>query len=529
MSDGADPSAAPAHPPWWQTAVAYQIYPRSFCGTTGTGIGDLEGVRRRLDHLAWLGVDAVWLSPFYRSPMADHGYDVSDFCDVDPLFGDLATFDLLLFEAHARGLRVIIDWVPNHTSDQHPWFRQARRSRDDPKRDWFIWRDTPADGRPPNNWVASFTFESAWKPDPDTGQSYLHLFLEEQPDLNWANPQVEAAMHDTLRFWLDRGVDGFRMDVIHLIGKDPELADDPEDLAGLSHVVLNHRPETHDLLRRIRRLLDGYPGDRVAVGEVYLLDTAMVASYYGHGDELHLAFNFPPLYTPWQGEAWRSQIRTTYDEHDRRGAWPTWVLSNHDNRRHRTRYGGGEARARAAAVVLLGLRGTPFLYAGEELGLEDAVVPPERVLDPGGRDGCRAPLPWDGSPTHGWATADPWLPWPPGADQRNAEALRRDPGSILHLYRDLLALRRSSPALRTGSLTLLDEEVTGSDVVGWVREAADPGGGPPDRRTVLVSFAADTVAVDGVHGVVELASDRVGEGASFSGRLAPDQALVVQG
>ncbi|MEZ5142791.1 MAG: alpha-amylase family glycosyl hydrolase [Acidimicrobiales bacterium] len=517
--------AGPRDPdhPWWHTAVGYQVYPRSFLDTTGNGVGDLEGIRRRLGYLAWLGVDALWISPFYRSPMADYGYDVADFCDVDPLFGDLVGFDVLLAEAHALGLRVIIDWVPNHTSDQHPWFLASRSSRQDPKRDWYVWRDRRPDGSPPNNWVSAFTFDSAWQPDPTTGQSYLHVFLPEQPDLNWANPEVEAAMHDTLRFWLDRGVDGFRMDVIHLIGKDPDLADDPADLAGLSHVVLNHRPETHPLLRRIRRLLDDYPGGRMAVGEVYLLDTTMVVDYLGEDDELHLAFNFPPLYAPWTAEAWRAQIEMTYATHDAVGAWPTWVLSNHDNVRHRTRYGGGEARARAAIVLLLGLRGTPFLYAGEELGLEDAVVPPERVLDPGGRDGCRAPIPWDGSPGHGWATPDPWLPWPPDADHRHADALQRDPASILHLYRRLLAVRRTSRSLHAGSLELLAADHAAPEVVGWVRHA---DGDQP--RTVLVNFGDAAAGVDGVTGTVEVASDGVGEGERFTGVLGPGQAIIVR-
>ena len=520
----ADPvPAAPAARPWWHEAVGYQIYPRSFAGTTDRGIGDLEGIRRHLDHLVWLGVDAVWISPFYRSPMADYGYDVADFCDVDPLFGDLEAFDRLLADAHERGLRVIVDWVPNHTSDQHPWFVAARSSRDDPQRDWYLWRDTPADGSAPNNWIASFTYDSAWEPDPGTGQSYLHLFLKEQPDLNWANPEVEAAMHETLRFWLDRGVDGFRMDVIHLIGKDPALADDPDDLAGLSHVVLNDRPETHVLLRRIRSLLDGYPGERMSIGEVYLLDTARVATYLGQGDELHLAFNFPPLYAPWTAAAWREQIQTTYATHDPIDAWPTWVLSNHDNRRHRTRYGGREDRARAAAVLLLGLRGTPFLFAGEELGLDDAVVPPERVLDPGGRDGCRAPIPWDGSEGHGWPTPDPWLPFPPEAGTRNVEAQRADEGSILHLYRRVLAARRASASLRHGSLQLLPADPTAPDVVAWVRHAEGD-----DARTVLVSFGDDPSVVDGVTGTVEVASDGVGEGAPFDGRIAGGTAVVVR-
>ncbi|MDQ4132203.1 MAG: alpha-amylase family glycosyl hydrolase, partial [Actinomycetota bacterium] len=391
--------------PWWKSAVFYQIYPRSFADSDGDGVGDLEGVRAHLDHLRWLGVDAIWICPFYPSPMADFGYDVSDYCDVDPLFGTLDDFDRLLADAHDLGIRVIVDWVPNHTSDQHPWFVESRSSRDNPKRDWYIWRDRP------NNWKAAFG-GPAWTFDERTGQWYLHLFLPEQPDLDWSNPEVVAAMHDVLRFWLDRGVDGFRVDVVHGLGKDPALPDDPAELT-VPHSSVNDAAETHPLLRELRRLVDGYPGDRVLVGEVYLLDTRRVARYFGAGDELHLAFDFTSLYAPWDARAWRERLTEVAALLDPLGAWPTWTLSNHDNSRHRTRYGGSEARARAAAVLLLTLRGAPFLYEGEELGLEDAVVPPERVVDPGGRDPCRAPVPWDPGPTHGWQVADPWLPWPP--------------------------------------------------------------------------------------------------------------------
>src|SRR3954447_20655983 len=259
--------------PWWRDGVIYQIYPRSFLDTDGDGVGDLEGIRRQLPHLQWLGVDALWLSPVFRSPMADFGYDVSDYCDIDPVFGDLATMDALIAEAHERGLKVVLDWVPNHSSNQHPWFVESRSSSDAAKRDWYVWRDPAPDGGPPNNWIRAWSDQPAWTLDEASGQYYLHCFLAEQPDLNWADPAVESAMQDVLRFWLDRGIDGFRMDVIHLIGKDPALPDDPPELAALSHVPLNDRPETHALLRGLRQVLDEYPGDRMAVGEVYLLDT----------------------------------------------------------------------------------------------------------------------------------------------------------------------------------------------------------------------------------------------------------------
>jgi alpha-glucosidase len=506
--------------PWWKTAVVYQIYPRSFADANGDGVGDLAGIREHLDHLAWLGVDAVWLSPYYRSPMADFGYDVSDFCDVDPLFGTLDDFDALVEDAHQRGIRVVVDFVPNHSSDQHPWFQASRSARDDPKRDWYIWRDPKPDGGVPNNWVASFTNGPTWTFDERTGQYYLHCFLPEQPDLNWANPDVEVAMHDAMRFWLDRGVDGFRLDVIHLIGKAPDLDDDPPEFLPIPHSGLNDRPETHVLLRRMRTMLDSYPGDRMMVGEVFLLDTNLVATYYGARDELHLSFNFPPLFAPWEADRWRKQIEITYGALDPVGAWPTWVLSNHDVPRHRSRYGGDEARARAAAVLLLGLRGTPFLFQGEELGLEDAVVPPERTVDPGGRDGCRAPIPWEPGAGHGWGTAEPWLPWPPDADARSVAAQRADEGSMLHLYRRMLAARKGSPALRSGSLELFDDLPDG--VLGWERIQGD------DRRVVLVNFGSDAVAGIDVAGTISVSSDGDGEGSPFDGRLAGDTAVVVE-
>jgi alpha-glucosidase len=521
-----------SEPPWWKSCVIYQIYPRSFAegappdrspaGGRGPAVGDLAGIRSRLDHLVRLGVDAIWLSPFYRSPMRDFGYDVSDHCDVDPVFGTLDDFDDLVADCHAHGIRVVVDLVPNHTSDLHPWFQASRSSRDDPKRDWYVWRDPGPDGRPPNNWVAAFRPEPAWTFDEATGQYYLHLFLPEQPDLNWANPQVEAAMHDVVRFWLDRGVDGFRIDVVHGLGKDPDLADDPEELAGLPHVPINDRPETHPLLRRLRTLVDSYPGERMIVGEVYLLDTHLVAPYYGDDDELHLSFNFPPLYARWDAGSWREQIETTTGLLDPLGAWPTWVLSNHDNPRHRSRYGGSETRARAAALLLLGLRGTPFLYAGEELGLLDAEIPADRVVDPGGRDGSRAPIPWDPTHGHGWP-AEPWLPFPPETETHSVADEWADPRSTLSLYQRLLVGRRSSSALHRGDQRLLH---CPDGVLGWMRSAGS------DRRIVLVNFTDQMIELDGTEAlgasagwIVEVASDHTGEGSPFTGHLGSDQAL----
>ena len=501
--------------PWWKSAVVYQIYPRSFCDTDGDGVGDLEGIRRHLDHVRDLGADAIWISPFFTSPMKDYGYDVADYCDVDPLFGNLEDFDRLVADAHDRGIKVLIDWVPNHTSDRHPWFVESRRSRDNPKADWYWWRDPDPDDptKPPNNWIAAFTGGPAWTWDDTRGQWYLHNFLSEQPDLNWRNPEVVGAMLDTLRFWLDRGVDGFRIDVVHLIGKPEHLPDGPVDDKG-NVLPVHDYDDTHEHLRAIRKVLDSYPGDRTTVGEVYLMSTKRVATYYGDHDELHLSFNFPPLWAPWEARTWRRRIERVVEELDPRDAWPTWVLSNHDVRRHRTRY-GSDGAARAAAVLLLTLRGTPFLYAGEELGLEDAEIPLARVLDPGGRDGCRAPLPWDASPAHGWATEDPWLPWPPGAERdRNVAAQEGDDGSFLGLYRRLLALRRSSEALALGAFAWADDLAVPEGVLAYRR-----GG----EWTVLVNFTDERREVV-AGGDVALTSD----GAPFDGTLAPHQAVLLR-
>jgi len=493
--------------PWWQEAVIYQVYPRSFCDGSGDGIGDLGGLRAHLDHLVWLGVDAVWLSPIFRSPMADFGYDVSAYDEVDPVFGTLDDLDLLVAEAHALGLKILLDWVPNHTSVEHPWFTAHP--------DFYVWVDGVPD-TPPNRWRAAFGDMPAWTWDEGRGQWYLHLFLPEQPDLDWSNPAVVEAMHGTLRFWLDRGVDGFRMDVVHAIGKGHDLPVLlPEQEA--APVVAIDVPHTHTLLRGIRAVLDEYP-ERTSVGEVYLLDTAKVATYYGTSEdpELHLSFNFPGLWAPWQARVWRDRIDEVEQHLATPGRWPTWVLSNHDVPRHRSRY-GSEARARAAAMLLGTLRGTPFLFAGEELGLEDAVVPDGRRVDPGGRDGCRAPLPWTTEEGHGWAGgAEAWLPWPPEAVSRSASSQRADEGSVLWLYKRLLTARRGSPALRAGTFTWLRSP---PDVLAYERAEGD------DRRVILVNQGATPAAVP-LEGdwQIELSSD----GASTPAALAADAAVLLR-
>jgi len=504
--------------PWWKTAVVYQVYPRSFADGNGDGVGDLPGILAHVDHLADLGIDCVWLSPFYESPMRDNGYDVSDHCAVDPVFGTLEDFDALVAALHERGIRLIVDFVPNHVSSDHPWFVEARSSKDSPRRDWFIWADPAPDGGPPTNWTASFTEESAWELDEATGQYYLHLFLPEQPDVNWANPAVEAAQHDVLRFWLDRGVDGFRMDVLNAIGKDPQPRDVPDDLVGLAHVVLTHHETAAPLIRRIRELVDPPGTDRFIVGEIVTGDVRQQASYCGDGDGIGCAVNFASVWAPWERDAWRLLIAGMEDAYADHGAtWPSYVLSNHDNPRHRTRYGGSEARARSAALLLLGLRGTPFLYQGEELGLEDAHVPEHLALDPGGRDGCRAPIPWTADEPHGWGPV-PWLPFPPEAAARSVEAQREDPTSVLALYRQALAARKASPALQRGTLELLDAP---DDVLAFRREHG------ADVRTVVLHFG-DGAVDTGFRGTVEVASAGTNVGHGFDGRLGPDEAVVLR-
>ena len=505
--------------------VVYQIYPRSFRDTTGDGVGDLAGITAGLDHLAWLGVDAVWLSPIYRSPMRDFGYDVSDHCDVDPTFGSLADLDALIAAAHARGIEVWLDFVPNHTSSDHPWFQDAVGSRDAPRREWYVWRDPAADGGPPHTWIRHFAEGApAWTLEPATGQYYLHQFLPEQPDVDWSHPPLREAMLDVLRFWMDRGIDGFRADVVHMTGKAPELADDPPPYAGHPRAGHHHEPEAvAPHLQAIRRCLDAVPGTTM-VGEVNLSDPAEVATYVGE-DRLHLAFQFGLLSAPVTAPAWREVIATVTAAFDAVGVPPTWVLSNHDGARIATR-AGGEAAARVAAVLLLTLPGVPFIYMGDELGLSDAEVPPERVVDPGGRDGCRAPLPWTAEPDHGWA-GEPWLPWPPEPEHRNLAVQRDDPGSVLHLYRRLIRLRREHPSLGPGPLRLREVH---DEVIAVERGEAptDAPGGP--TLLVLANLGGDDVEVAAGQGWrVLLTSDGQPhvEGERFGGVLRPRQAVIL--
>jgi alpha-glucosidase len=448
--------------PWWAGAVVYQIYPRSFADADGDGVGDLRGIASRLDHLAGddgaLDVDAIWLSPIYPSPLHDFGYDISDYTDVAREFGTLADLDALIEACHARGLRVLLDLVPCHTSVDHPWFVESRSSRTNPKRDWYIWADAAPGGGPPNNWTAAFG-GSSWEWDAGTGQYYLHSFYPEQPDLNWRNPAVAGAIAGVMRFWFARGVDGFRVDAIFAAIKDDQLRDNPParragaipglaDGGGQDPLWSLNRPEVHDVVRALRRVADEFPG-RVIVGEAYV-PVEELARYLGSGadDEFHLAFDFELLLSPWRHDDLMLAIERAEALHPP-GTWPTYAISNHDQSRHASRW--GEHRARAAAFLLLTLRGVAVMYAGEEIGMVDAdpTTLPDPRYDRAGRDGCRTPMQWDASPTGGFTSGTPWLPIV-DAPARNVADQRRDPSSLLGLYRRLIAARRTSTALVRG-------------------------------------------------------------------------------
>jgi len=481
-------------PAWWQSGVIYQVYPRSFQDSNGDGVGDLAGIERRLDHLVDLGVDAVWISPFYPSPMVDFGYDVADYTGVDPLFGTIADFDRLLAAAHARGLRLLLDFVPNHSSDRHPWFLESRSSRTNPKRDWYIWRDPAADGAPPNNWISDFG-GSAWAWDEATGQYYYHAMLVEQPDLNWRNPGLKAAMLDAMRFWLDKGVDGFRLDILWHMIKAGDFPDNPanpdwrDGMADMHKVLQLHstdQPEVFAITAEMRALADRY--DAVLVGEIYLPVERLMAYYGKAGEGVHLPFNFQLIDAPWHARLLHRMI-ADYETALPPGGWPNWVLGNHDRPRIAARV--GEAQARVAAMLLLTLRGTPTLYQGDEIGIGLVDIPADRVRDPRelrepglgfGRDPVRTPMAWDGSPHGGFSAVEPWLPLHADWRTRNVAAEGADPGSMLALHRDLLRLRRAHPALAIGDVRLIEAE---GDVLAYERHLGD------ERIVVALNLGAE--------------------------------------
>jgi alpha-glucosidase len=476
---------------WWQRGIVYEIYSRSFQDSNGDGVGDLNGILLRLDYLVQLGIDAIWLTPIYPSPMADFGYDVADYCGIDPIFGTMEDFDRLLAEVHRRGLKMILDFVPNHTSDQHPWFLESRSSRENPKRDWYLWRDEP------NNWPSHFG-GSGWQWDETTKQYYYHAFLKEQPDLNWRNPAVQAAMFDILHFWLRRGVDGFRVDVMWLMIKDDEFRDNPPNPSYRPGQPSNHsalslydsnRPEVHELVARMRAVVDEYQ-DRVLIGEIYLPVEQLMAYYGADLKGANLPFNFLLLQSAWTAEA-IGQIISEYDRALPPGAWPNWVLGNHDKTRIATRT--GSLQARVAAMLLLTLPGTLTMYYGEEIGMTNVPIPPDEVQDPAeknepglglGRDPERTPMPWDGSASAGFTVSRPWLPLGGNHEEVNVSALAKEETSILHLYRKLIDLRRSRGSLVIGSINSIGAD---RGVLRYERR------GDADRILVLLNMSADSV------------------------------------
>ena len=448
---------------WWQYGIVYQIYPRSYQDSNGDGVGDLPGILSRLDYLKWLGVDAIWISPIYPSPMADFGYDISDYEGIHPLFGSLDDLDKLVKEVHDRGMKLILDFVPNHSSDQHPWFIESRSSRDNPKRDWYIWRDPAPDGGAPNNWLAAFG-GPAWEWDETTQQYYYHAFLKEQPDLNWRNPEVQRAMLQAMRFWLDRGIDGFRIDVMWHMIKDNDFKDNPPNPDYQPHmatcdkvlaVYSTDQPEVHDIVRMMRSLLDEYD-ERMMIGEIYLPIQKLVAYYGVDRNGAHLPFNFQLLTLPWDANKISLAI-AEYEQSIPQHGWPNWVIGNHDQPRVASRI--GTEQARIAAMMLLTLRGTPTVYYGEEIGMKDVPIPFEEICDPQGlnmpdknlsRDPARTPMQWSGDVNAGFSTVKPWLRVDRRFTKVNVEVQREDPESMLSLYRKLIRLRQSELSLSIG-------------------------------------------------------------------------------
>jgi alpha-glucosidase len=482
---------------WWREGVLYQIYPRSFADANGDGVGDLAGITAKLDYLEWLGVAGIWLNPINPSPNVDWGYDVADYTDVHPDLGSLADVDRLVVEAGRRGIRVLIDLVPNHTSDQHPWFRE--------RPDFYVWADEL-----PNNWQAIFGGGSAWELDEARGRYYLHNFAKEQPDLDWWNPEVRAEFERILRFWFERGIAGFRIDVAHGLFKDRELRDD----AGSERIHSMNRPETHGVYRDWRKLADAYEPPRMLLGEVYVLDIPAWARYYGSGsDELSLAFNFALVHSDLHAGQLRAVVART-EAALPPDAWPCWIGSNHDVGRLTTRWcGGDEALARCALLMLLTLRGTPSLYYGDELALPDRHVPPDRVRDVAlpSRDPCRTPMPW--TREGGWE--DPWLPLT--ETRLNIEDQRADPASTLNFTRNLIALRKELADLRSGRYVELPAP---DGAWAWRRG---------DGVVVAINLGPNGMEIDGVEGSVALGTHRGREGEPVEGRLrlGPAEGVVI--
>ncbi len=485
----------PTTTPWWKTAVVYQIYPRSFLDTDGDGVGNLAGITEKLDYLNdgtenSLGIDAIWLNPFYPSPQFDFGYDVMDYRAVDPQYGTMEDFDRLLSEAHRHNIRIIMDIVPTLTSHLHPWFIESRSSKTNPKRDWYLWHPGRGRRRYPNNWMGAFG-KRPWDWDNKTKEFYYHNSLPEQPDLNWRNPEVRRAILDAMAFWFDKGVDGFRIDVLNLTIKDELFRSNPYCIGRRPYDMQRHlydkdRPEAVEVGKMMRRLADRYD-ERMLVGETYIFDPDEAAKYLGEGDGVHMAFNFSFMNSRFSAARFRSEVSAWERAVGSRG-WPAYFLSNHDNDRHLSRYGRGKravARARVAAAMLLTLRGTPFLYMGEEIGMENGRLKRHELMDPigrryyplhHGRDGARTPMQWSAGPNAGFSSGSPWLRVNPNYPTVNIAAEQHDPDSLLTLYKRLIRVRKASPALSVGSYIPIDRAEKG--IFAFLREG--------EGQTILV-------------------------------------------
>jgi alpha-glucosidase len=522
---------------WWQTGIIYQIYPRSFQDSNRDGVGDLRGIIHRLPYLVELGIDAIWLSPIFKSPMADFGYDIADYIDVDPLFGDLADLDSLIDAAHRSQLKIILDLVPNHTSDQHPWFVESKASRNNPKRDWFIWRDPAAEGAAPNNWLSEFG-GSAWEFDASTNQYYYHTFLSAQPDLNWRNPAVRSAIHEVMRFWLRRGIDGFRVDAVWYLLKDNQFRDNPVNpdyrSGGLPRDALiplytADLPEVHDAISGMRQVLNEF-SDRVLLGEIYLPIERLMA-YYGRDlGGVHFPYNFALLTAKWNALSLAKLIEE-YEAALPSGGWPNWVLGNHDRPRLATRI--GLEQVRVAAMLLMTLRGTPTLYYGDEIGMEQVAILPEQVRDPFernvpgigiGRDGCRTPMQWDATEFAGFSDADPWLPVADNFREVNIASSRNDIRSLYSLYRRLICLRRKHDALTRGAYNPL---LKSENILLFRRDHSN------ERVLIALNMGSEPFAIstlgESLSGRVLLSSVAQREGEQVSGTidLSGNEGLLV--
>lgn len=525
---------------WWQKGIIYQIYPRSFQDSNNDGVGDLQGIIRRLDYLKDLGIEALWLSPIFPSPMTDFGYDIADYEGIDPLFGTLEDFDQLLKEIQHRGMKLILDLVPNHSSDQHPWFLESRSSRNNPKRDWYLWHDPRPDGSAPNNWLSVFG-GNAWEWDEQTGQYYYHAFLKEQPDLNWRNPEVQEAMLNAMRFWLDRGVDGFRVDVMWYMIKDLQLRDNPVNpdyrndrptCEQLLDIYSTDQPEVHDIVRKMREVMDEY-GERVMIGEIYL-PVKKLMTYYGTAEQpgAHLPFNFLLLSLPWDAQ----QIAAAVEEYEAalpEDGWPNWVLGNHDRPRVASRL--GVSQAKIAAMLLLTLRGIPTLYYGDEIGMTDVEIPFDEIRDPQGlnmpdknlsRDPVRTPMQWDAGENAGFTKGRPWLRLDAAYPLINVEAELKDPFSMLSFYKKLIALRQKEPSLTVGNFRTVFAD---NQMMAYTRQAAGSG-----KFLILLNLTGRSCEFvspgNNLEGSIVMATGPQREGAAVRDRvfLAANEGLIIR-